>query len=74
MARDEQTVDVDWRKFLLACSDWPKANLQDLLELRQLLQQIDVAGKGWILEEQFEKVNNIFYSKNMIAYNNNYFT
>jgi len=57
MARDEQTVDVDWRKFLLACSDWPKANLQDLLELRQSLQQIDVAGKGWILEEQFEKIN-----------------
>jgi len=57
MARDEQTVDVDWRKFLLACSDWPKANLQDLLELRQSLQQIDVAGKSWILEEQFEKIN-----------------
>lgn len=45
---------VDWRKFLLAASKpWLAPTAEDLVSARSAFENTDVAGNGWITEDQY---------------------
>ena len=56
MSVDANDQTIDWRKFLFAASNPPRKTIEELLEIRDEYVKADIAGNGWILEEQYNQV------------------
>lgn len=52
----DPNTTVDWRKFLFIASDPPKPSIEELLDIRDEYIKTDIAGNGWVLEEQYLQV------------------